>query len=150
MHNDPNNLQDPLVFQALKGEEARQQSQIELIASENIVSNAVLAALGHKLTNKTLEGYPGNRFHGGAEFADVIEQAAIDRACQLFGCAYANVQPIPAPRPTRRYFSQPSNPETGFLVWIWPRVDILVTAPSPICRVAGLMLIITWLRKKPA
>lgn len=84
---------DPLVANALASERARQQSQIELIASENIVSRAVLDALGHEMTNKTLEGYPGNRFHGGGEFVDVVEQAAIDRAKELFGCSYANVQP---------------------------------------------------------
>ena len=83
---------DPLIAGALAGEEERQQSQIELIASENMVSRAVLDALGHQLTNKTLEGYPGNRFHGGGEFADSAEQAAIDRAKDLFGAAYANVQ----------------------------------------------------------
>ena len=84
---------DPLVADALDSERARQQNQIELIASENIVSRAVLDALGHEMTNKTLEGYPGNRFHGGGEFVDIVEQAAIDRAKQLFKCGYANVQP---------------------------------------------------------
>jgi glycine hydroxymethyltransferase len=84
---------DPLVFDALSGERNRQQHQIELIASENIVSKGVLEALGHRITNKTLEGYPGHRFHGGAEFADTLEQAAIDRAKQLFDCEYVNVQP---------------------------------------------------------
>ena len=84
---------DPLIAAALAGEARRQQSQIELIASENIVSRAVLDALGHQLANKTLEGYPGNRFHGGGEFADVAEQAAIDRAKTLFGAGYVNVQP---------------------------------------------------------
>ncbi|KIC11640.1 serine hydroxymethyltransferase [Leisingera sp. ANG-M1] len=84
---------DPLVAEALAGEKSRQQDQIELIASENIVSRAVLDALGHEMTNKTLEGYPGNRFHGGGRFVDVVEDAAIDRAKQLFGCDYANVQP---------------------------------------------------------
>ncbi|OED49287.1 serine hydroxymethyltransferase [Leisingera sp. S232] len=84
---------DPLVAEALANEKSRQQDQIELIASENIVSRAVLDALGHEMTNKTLEGYPGNRFHGGGRFVDVVEDAAIDRAKQLFGCDYANVQP---------------------------------------------------------
>ena len=84
---------DPLIANALNGELARQQNQIELIASENIVSQAVLDALAHPLTNKTLEGYPGNRFHGGGEFADIIEQAAIERAQELFNCQYVNVQP---------------------------------------------------------
>jgi len=84
---------DPLVADALSKEQNRQQSQIELIASENIVSRAVLDALGHEITNKTLEGYPGARFHGGGQNVDTVEQAAVDRACQLFDCAYANVQP---------------------------------------------------------
>ncbi|TRC89895.1 serine hydroxymethyltransferase [Mesorhizobium sp. WSM4310] len=84
---------DPLVFNALEGEKKRQQGQIELIASENSVSAAALEALGSTITNKTVEGYPANRFHGGADFADVVENAAIDRAKKLFGCAFANVQP---------------------------------------------------------
>ena len=91
--NDHIAQRDPLIAEALAGELRRQQNQIELIASENIVSRAVLDTLGHAMTNKTLEGYPGNRFHGGAEYVDVVEQAAIDRACELFDCAYANVQP---------------------------------------------------------
>ena len=86
-------ISDPLIAEALANEKHRQQSQIELIASENIVSAAVREALGHEMTNKTLEGYPGKRFHGGGEFVDVVEQAAIDRACELFGAAYCNVQP---------------------------------------------------------
>jgi glycine hydroxymethyltransferase len=84
---------DPIVAEALMNERQRQQDQIELIASENIVSAAVRAAQGHEMTNKTLEGYPGNRFHGGGQFVDVVEQAAIDRAKELFGAAYCNVQP---------------------------------------------------------
>jgi glycine hydroxymethyltransferase len=84
---------DPLIAGALAGELQRQQSRIELIASENIVSRAVLDALGHPMTNKTLEGYPGKRFHGGGEFVDEVEQAAIDRARELFGCEYVNAQP---------------------------------------------------------
>lgn len=84
---------DLVVASALTDEKRRQQNQIELIASENICSRAVLQALGHEMTNKTLEGYPGNRFHGGGQFIDVVEQAAIDRTKKLFGAAYANVQP---------------------------------------------------------
>ncbi len=84
---------DPLIAAALADEVVRQQSHIELIASENIVSRAVLDALGHGMTNKTLEGYPGARFHGGGRNVDVVERAAIDRARELFDCAYANVQP---------------------------------------------------------
>ena len=84
---------DPLIAEALAAELQRQRDHIELIASENIVSRAVLDALGHPMTNKTLEGYPGHRFHGGGEHVDIVEQAAIDRARELFGCGYANVQP---------------------------------------------------------
>ena len=84
---------DPTIADALANETKRQTDQIELIASENIVSQAVLETLGHAITNKTLEGYPGNRFHGGGQFVDIVEQAAIDRAKELFGAAYANVQP---------------------------------------------------------
>ena len=84
---------DPDVAAALAGERDRQAEQLELIASENIVSRAVLEALGHQVTNKTLEGYPGKRFHGGGAFVDVVERAAIDRAKRLFGCAYVNAQP---------------------------------------------------------
>ncbi|MBM3600350.1 MAG: serine hydroxymethyltransferase [Alphaproteobacteria bacterium] len=84
---------DPALWQSLREELGRQQDQIELIASENIVSRAVLEAQGSVLTNKYAEGYPGRRYYGGCEFVDVAEQLAIERACKLFGCAFANVQP---------------------------------------------------------
>jgi glycine hydroxymethyltransferase len=84
---------DPALAQVLENESRRQQNQIELIASENLVSRAVLDALGSHLTNKTVEGYPGKRFHGGAEFVDVAERLAIERTCELFGSRFANVQP---------------------------------------------------------
>jgi glycine hydroxymethyltransferase len=84
---------DPEVADMLYRESKRQINQIELIASENIVSQAVLDALGSKITNKTVEGYPGRRFHGGAKIVDEVEQLAIDRACELFDASYANVQP---------------------------------------------------------
>ncbi len=84
---------DPALFSALTDELGRQQGQIELIASENIVSRAVLQAMGSVLTNKYAEGYPGRRYYGGCEFVDVAEQLAIDRAKELFGCQFANVQP---------------------------------------------------------
>ncbi len=84
---------DPEIAAAIAGEHDRQCHQIELIASENFVSNAVLAAQGSVFTNKTVEGYPGKRYYGGAEFADQVESLAIERACRLFNCAYANVQP---------------------------------------------------------
>ena len=84
---------DPALFKAIQGELERQQTQIELIASENIVSRAVIDAQGTVLTNKYAEGYPGKRYYGGCEYVDVVEQLAIDRAKQLFGCEYVNVQP---------------------------------------------------------
>ncbi|MFN4282642.1 MAG: serine hydroxymethyltransferase [Alphaproteobacteria bacterium] len=84
---------DPVLFKAVQGELERQRTQIELIASENIVSRAVIDAQGTVLTNKYAEGYPGKRYYGGCEFVDVVEQLAIDRAKQLFGCEYVNVQP---------------------------------------------------------
>jgi glycine hydroxymethyltransferase len=84
---------DPAISEAIRGELRRQQDQIELIASENIVSRAVLEAQGSVLTNKYAEGYPGRRYYGGCEFVDVSEQLAIDRAKQLFGCEFVNVQP---------------------------------------------------------
>ncbi len=84
---------DPEISAAIRGEIGREQRQIELIASENFVSPAVLEAQGSVLTNKYAEGYPGRRYYGGCEFVDVAEQLAIERARRLFGCAYANVQP---------------------------------------------------------
>jgi glycine hydroxymethyltransferase len=84
---------DPAIERAVKHEMERQQSQIELIASENIVSRAVLEAQGSIMTNKYAEGYPGRRYYGGCEYVDVAEILAIDRAKELFNCEYANVQP---------------------------------------------------------
>ncbi len=84
---------DPELFGAVANELARQQDEIELIASENIVSRAVLQAQGSVLTNKYAEGYPGRRYYGGCQYVDVAEQLAIDRACKLFDCKFANVQP---------------------------------------------------------
>lgn len=84
---------DPELFAAITGELGRQRHEIELIASENIVSAAVMEAQGSVLTNKYAEGYPGRRYYGGCEFVDVAENLAIDRAKKLFGCDFANVQP---------------------------------------------------------
>ena len=85
--------EDPEVFSAISQELNRQRSKIELIASENFVSEAVLEAAGSPLTNKYAEGYPGKRYYGGCEYVDIVEQLAIDRLKQLFGAKYANVQP---------------------------------------------------------
>ena len=84
---------DPDIAAAIKGELGRQRHEIELIASENIVSRAVLEAQGSVMTNKYAEGYPGNRYYGGCEWVDVAETLAIERAKKLFGAQFANVQP---------------------------------------------------------
>src|SRR5271155_791582 len=84
---------DPELAEAIAGERRRQEEHVELIASENYTSPRVLEAQGSVLTNKYAEGYPGKRYYGGCEFVDIAESLAIDRAKQLFGAAYANVQP---------------------------------------------------------
>src|SRR5829696_890625 len=84
---------DPEIAAAIDGELGRQRNEIELIASENIVSRAVLEAQGSVLTNKYAEGYPGRRYYGGCEFVDIAERLAIERVTRLFDCRFANVQP---------------------------------------------------------
>ena len=84
---------DPAIFGAIRQELGRQRDEIELIASENIVSRAVLQAQGSVLTNKYAEGYPGKRYYGGCQYVDIVEDLAIERAKELFGCGFANVQP---------------------------------------------------------
>ncbi|MEL6765951.1 MAG: serine hydroxymethyltransferase [Pseudomonadota bacterium] len=90
---DELSARDPEVFGAMVSELQRQQDEIELIASENIVSRAVMQAQGSVMTNKYAEGYPGRRYYAGCQHVDVAEQLAIDRICQLFNCKFANVQP---------------------------------------------------------
>lgn len=85
--------EDKVLYQCIQNELNRQRNKLEMIASENFVSEAVMEAQGSVLTNKYAEGYPGKRYYGGCEFVDVAEQLAIDRACALFGCEHANVQP---------------------------------------------------------
>lgn len=84
---------DAELWQAMEQEKVRQEEHIELIASENYTSPRVMQAQGSQLTNKYAEGYPGKRYYGGCEYVDVVEQLAIDRAKELFGADYANVQP---------------------------------------------------------
>ena len=91
--NEPLSSRDPEIFSAVTQELGRQRAEIELIASENIVSRAVLEAQGSVLTNKYAEGYPGKRYYGGCQFVDIAENLAIERAKALFGCEFANVQP---------------------------------------------------------
>src|SRR5512141_1395807 len=89
----PLNEADPQIAAAIDNEVCRQHEGLELIASENFVSEAVLEAMGSVFTNKYAEGYPGKRYYGGCEFADIVENLARDRAKQVFGAEYANVQP---------------------------------------------------------
>jgi glycine hydroxymethyltransferase len=91
--SEPLSSRDPELFGAMTQELGRQRDEIELIASENIVSRAVMEAQGSVLTNKYAEGYPGKRYYGGCEYVDIAENLAISRACELFGAAFANVQP---------------------------------------------------------
>ncbi|HYM42475.1 MAG TPA: serine hydroxymethyltransferase [Steroidobacteraceae bacterium] len=107
---------DPQLWRALEGERRRQEEHVELIASENYASPRVLAAQGSVLTNKYAEGYPGKRYYGGCEYVDVVEQLAIDRAKQLFGADYANVQPHSGSQANAAaYFAlvQPGDPILG-------------------------------------
>ncbi|MEQ1789606.1 MAG: serine hydroxymethyltransferase [Rickettsiales bacterium] len=106
---------DPEIFSALEKELHRQQDGIELIASENIVSKAVLRAQGSVLTNKYAEGYPSKRYYGGCEFADIAEQLAIDRACKLFNCQFANVQPNSGSQANQGVFLALLKPNDTFL-----------------------------------
>ena len=106
---------DPELFKALGDELHRQQDQIELIASENIVSRAVLEAQGSVLTNKYAEGYPGRRYYGGCEFVDVAEALAIERAKKLFACNYANVQPHSGAQANQAVFFALLQPGDSFM-----------------------------------
>ena len=106
---------DPDVYAAIRGELGRQQHKIELIASENIASLAVLEATGSVFTNKYAEGYPGKRYYGGCEFADVVETLAIERAKQLFGCNFANVQPNSGSQMNQAVFLALLSPGDSFM-----------------------------------
>ena len=86
-------FKDTEVFNTIESELNRQRTKLELIASENIVSRAVLEAQGSVLTNKYAEGYPGKRYYGGCQYVDIVEDLARNRACELFGAKFANVQP---------------------------------------------------------
>lgn len=102
--------QDKKVFDAIKGEEKRQKEGLELIPSENYVSKAVLEANGSVFTNKYSEGYPGRRYYGGQEYTDVVERLAIERACKLFNCLFANVQPHSGAQANLAVYSALLNP----------------------------------------
>ncbi|MEE4316400.1 MAG: serine hydroxymethyltransferase, partial [Erythrobacter sp.] len=106
---------DPEIAAAVAKELARQRDKIELIASENIASRAVLEATGSVFTNKYAEGYPGKRYYGGCDYADVVETLAIERAKQLFGCNFANVQPNSGSQMNQAVFLALLNPGDTFM-----------------------------------
>jgi len=106
---------DPELFAAVRGELGRQRDEIELIASENIVSRAVMEAQGSVMTNKYAEGYPGRRYYGGCQFVDVAEELAIARACELFGVGFANVQPNSGSQANQAVFTALMKPGDTFL-----------------------------------
>src|SRR5512145_2467108 len=106
---------DPELWAAIQAEDRRQEEHIELIASENYTSPAVMAAQGSQLTNKYAEGYPGKRYYGGCEHVDVVEQLAIDRCKQLFGAKHANVQPNSGSQANQAAFMALLKPGDTFL-----------------------------------
>jgi glycine hydroxymethyltransferase len=106
---------DPEIARAVESELGRQQDEIELIASENIVSRAVLEAQGTVLTNKYAEGYPGRRYYGGCQFVDIAENLAIERACRLFECGFANVQPNSGSQANQAVFMALMQPGDTFM-----------------------------------
>ncbi len=106
---------DPELFGAIRNELGRQREEIELIASENIVSRAVMEAQGSVMTNKYAEGYPGRRYYGGCQFVDVAEELAIARACELFGVGFANVQPNSGSQANQGVFTALMRPGDTFL-----------------------------------
>lgn len=113
--NDNLEQADPEIYAAIRKELKRQQDKIELIASENIASRAVLEATGSVFTNKYAEGYPGKRYYGGCDYADVVETLAIERAKQLFGCNFANVQPNSGSQMNQAVFLALLNPGDTFM-----------------------------------
>lgn len=106
---------DPEIAKAIADETGRQRENIELIASENLVSKAVMSAMGSTLTNKYAEGYPGKRYYGGCEYVDVVENLARDRAMKLFNCTYANVQPHSGAQANMTVFFALMNPGDTFM-----------------------------------
>src|SRR5215216_2845843 len=106
---------DPEIAAAIKGELGRQRHEIELIASENIVSRAVLEAQGSVMTNKYAEGYPKKRYYGGCQFVDIAEELAIERAKRLFDCGFANVQPNSGSQANQAVFMALMKPGDTFM-----------------------------------
>lgn len=119
---------DSDIAEAMEKELERQRTHIELIASENFVSEAVMAAMGSHLTNKYAEGYPGKRYYGGCECVDIVENIARDRLKQLFGAEHANVQPHSGAQANLSSILPSSTPATPSWVWIFRTAAISRTA----------------------
>src|SRR5277367_3102813 len=117
---------DPEIARAIELELGRQRDSIELIASENIVSRAVLEAQGSVMTNKYAEGYPGRRYYGGCQFVDIAENLAIERACRLFDCKFANVQPNSGSQANQGVFMALMQPGDTFM-----GLDLAAGGPRP-------------------
>jgi len=128
---------DPELGEAISAELRRQQDGIELIASENIVSAAVLEAQGSVLTNKYAEGYPGRRYYGGCEYVDVAERLAIERAKQLFSCSFANVQPHSGAQANQAVLLALVHPGDTILGMSLAAGGHLTHARRPICPASG-------------
>src|SRR3984957_944705 len=111
----PLSAADPEIARAIELELGRQRDEIELIASENIVSRAVLEAQGSVMTNKYAEGYPGHRYYGGCQFVDIAERLAIERVTRLFDCKFANVQPNSGSQANQAVFMALLKPGDTFL-----------------------------------
>ena len=122
---------DPEIAKAITQELGRQRDEIELIASENIVSKAVLEAQGSVLTNKYAEGYPGKRYYGGCQYVDVVETLAIERAKKLFDCDFANVQPNSGSQMNQAVFLALLQPGDTFMGLDLNSGCLLYTSPSP-------------------
>lgn len=119
---------DPEIYAAIQSELERQTDTVELIASENFTSRAVMEACGSVMTNKYAEGYPGKRYYGGCEFVDIAENLARERVKKLFGAVYANVQPHSAQTPIWQSSLPSLNPATPFSALTSRMADILRTA----------------------
>ena len=129
---------DPEIARAIELELGRQRDEIELIASENIVSAAVLEAQGSVLTNKYAEGYPGRRYYGGCQYVDIAERLAIERACQLFACRFANVQPNSGSQANQGVFLALMQPGDTFVeLDLAAGLSISPTARPSTCRADG-------------
>ena len=137
MFKTPLSTTDPVIAASIAREAERQAGQIELIASENIVSKAVIEAQGSVLTNKYAEGYPDKRYYGGCQVVDQVEQLAIDRLKELFGAAYANVQPHSGAQANAAVFLaclQPGDAILGFDLFFFVMCFCLFVLLVDICK----------------